>query len=71
MKVYFSYSAQPNLRAGFGGNATTPFFPITISPDRWHHIAFQAKMKQTTTIVNDLAKTQPQRTTIEQDLSRF
>ena len=45
------------------------FFPITISPNQWYHIAFQAKRKQTTTIVNGLAKTLPQGTIIAHDLS--
>ena len=45
--------------AGRGGTASTPYFPITISPNQWHHIAIQVKGKQTTTIVNDLAKTLP------------
>ena len=57
--------------AGWGGGAVTPFFPITIAPNQWHHIAFQAKMKQTTTIVNDLANTLHQGTIIGHDLSKF
>lgn len=56
--------------AGWGGGAVTPFFPITISPNQWHHIAFQAKRKQTITIVNDLAKILPQGTVIGHDLSK-
>ena len=56
--------------AGWGGRAVTPFFPITISPNQWHHIAFQAKRKQTITIVNDLAKILPQGTVIGHDLSK-
>ena len=54
-----------------GGTASTPYFPITISPNQWHHIAIQAKGKQTTTIVNDLAKTLQRGITIEHDLSKF
>ena len=57
--------------AGWGGGAVTPFFPITISPNRWHHIAFQAKREETITIVNDLTRTLPQGTTIANDLSTF
>ena len=56
--------------AGWGGGASTPFFPITISPNQWHHIAFQAKRKETITIVNDLVKILPQGTTIGHDLSK-
>ena len=43
--------------AGWGGGAVTPFFPMTLAPNHWHHIAFQVKRKQTTTIVNDITKT--------------
>ncbi len=57
--------------AGWGGGAVTPYFPITISPNRWHHIAYQAKRKETITIVNDLSRTLPQGTTIGHDLSKF
>ena len=57
--------------AGRGGDAVTPFFPITIPPNQWHHIAFQAKGKQTTTIVDNLAKTMGQGTIIGDDLSKF
>ena len=56
--------------AGWGGGAVNPFFPITISPNRWHHIAYQAKRKETITIVNDLAEILPQGTTIGHDLSK-
>ena len=57
--------------AGWGGDAVTPFFPMTLSLNQWHHIAFQAKMKQTTTIVNDLTNTLHQGTIIGHDLSKF
>ena len=57
--------------AGWGGDAVTPFFPMTLSPNQWHHIAFQAKMKETITIVNDLTRMLPQGTTIGHDLSKF
>lgn len=57
--------------AGWGGDTVTPFFPITISPNRWHHIAFQAKGRETTTIVNHLSRTMPQGTRIGHDLSKF
>lgn len=56
--------------AGWGGDAVNPFFPITLSPNQWHHIAYQAKRKETITIVNNLAEILPQGTTIGHDLSK-
>ena len=53
------------------GTAKVPFFPITIPPNQWYHIVYQAKSKQTTTIVNSLARTLPQGTIIAHDLSKF
>ena len=52
-----------------GKTGKVPFFPITISPNQWYHIAYQAKGKQTVTIVNSLAQTLPQGTIIAHDLS--
>ena len=57
--------------AGWGGGAVTPYFPITLALNQWHHIAFQAKRKETITIVNDLTRTLPQGTIIGHDLSKF
>ena len=57
--------------AGWGGGAVTPFMPMTLAPNQWHHIAYQAKRKETITIVNDLARVLPQGTTIGHDLSKF
>ncbi|MDE0467803.1 MAG: hypothetical protein OYL97_12150 [Candidatus Poribacteria bacterium] len=57
--------------AGWGGGGINPFFPMTISPNQWHHIAYQAKREETITIVNNLSKTLPQGTTIGHDLSKF
>ena len=57
--------------AGWGGGAVTPFMPMTLAPNQWHHIAYQAKRKETITVVNDLAKILPQGTTIGHDLSKF
>ena len=57
--------------AGWGGNAVTPYFPITLAMNQWHHIAFQAKRRETITIVNDLVRILPQGTTIGHDLSKF
>ena len=57
--------------AGWVGDGTTPFKPMTLAPNQWHHIAYQSKRKETITIVNDLAKRLPQGTTIGHDLSKF
>ena len=57
--------------AGWGGGAVTPFMPMTLAPNQWHHIAYQAKRRETITIVNNLSKTLPQGTTIGHDLSKF
>ena len=57
--------------AGWGGGAITPAMPMTLAPNQWHHIAYQAKRKETITIVNDLARILPQGTTIGHDLSKF
>ena len=57
--------------AGWGGGAVTPFMPMTLTPNQWHHIAFQAKRKETITIVNDLSRTLSQGTTVGHDLSKF
>ena len=56
---------------GWGGGAVTPFMPITLALNQWHHIAFQAKREETITIVNDLSTTLLQGTTIGRDLSKF
>ena len=61
---------QAHLDIGRGG-ATTPFFPIALSPNQWHHIAYQAKGRETITIFNDLTRILPQRTTLAHDLSEF
>ena len=57
--------------AGWGGGAITPAMPMTLTPNQWHHIAYQAKRKETITTVNDLARILPQGTTIGHDLSKF
>ena len=57
--------------AGWVNGGTTPFKPVTFAPNQWHHIAYQAKRKETITIVNDISKTLPQGTTIAHDLSKF
>lgn len=57
--------------AGWGGDARTPFLPITIKPNQWNHIAYQAEGEQMVTIVNDVVKTFGQGVTIGTDLSKF
>ena len=47
----------------------TPYYPVALSPNQWHHIAFQAKRRQTTTIVNDVAHMSSQSITLAHDLS--
>ena len=54
-----------------GRLATTPYHPVVLSPNQWHHIAYQAKGKETTTIVNDFVGILPQRTTLAHDLAGF
>ena len=61
---------QGHITVG-GKPAGTGFSPITLSPNKWSHIAFQAKGKQRATIVNDLAKTVPQGISLAHDLSKF
>lgn len=61
---------QGHITAG-GKPAGTGFSPISLSPNQWNHIAYQAKGRQRTTIVNDLAKTVPQGITLRDDLSHL
>ena len=53
------------------GNATTPYRPVALPLNEWHHIAYQAKGKETVTIVNDFAHILPQRTALAHDLAEF
>ncbi|RKU37204.1 hypothetical protein C6496_10685 [Candidatus Poribacteria bacterium] len=55
--------------AGRGPHVTTPFFPTPIMANQWHYIAFQAKGNQTTTIINDLARTWMHATHIGDDFA--
>ena len=50
---------------------STPYRPVVLSPNQWHHIAYQAKGKETATIVNDFVHILPQRTTLAHDLTGF
>ncbi len=54
-----------------GGVAETPHHARTLSPNQWHHIAFQSNGHQTTTIVNDYAYILPQNTPLADDLSNL
>ena len=51
--------------------ATTPYRPVALALNQWHHIAYQAKGRETATIVNDFVHILPQRTTLAHDLGRF
>ena len=53
------------------GDVTTPSRPVALPLHQWHHIAYQAKGKETATIVNDFLHILPQRTTLAHDLSEF
>ena len=60
------------IRAHFmmkGGVATTPHSGIALTPNQWHHIAFQSDGKQTTTIVNDYVDIYPLGIQLAHDLS--
>ena len=48
---------------------TTPYHPKALSPNQWHHIAFQSNGHQTTTIINDYVYILPQNTMLAHDLS--
>ena len=51
--------------------ATTPYRPVALALNQWHHIAYQAKGRETATIVNDFAHILPQSTTLAHDLVGF
>ena len=53
------------------GDVATPYHPVALSLNQWHHIAYQAKGRETATIVNDFVHILPQRTTLAHDLSEF
>ena len=61
---------RAHLDIGRGG-AVTPFHSVALSPNQWHHIAYQAKGRETATIVNDYVHISPQSTTLAHDLSKF
>ena len=53
------------------GDVTTPYRPVALPLNQWHHIAYQAKGKETATIVNDFVYILPQETTLAHDLTEF
>lgn len=53
------------------GDVTTPYRPVALPLNQWHHIAYQAKGKETATIVNDFVHILPQKTTLAHDLTEF
>ena len=63
-------ATQAHITVG-GRLASTPYHPVVLSPNQWHHIAYQAEGKETVTIVNDLVGILPQRTTLAHDLAGF
>ena len=63
-------ATQAHITVG-GRLASTPYRPVALSPNQWHHIAYQAKGKETATIVNDFVHILPQRTTLAHDLAGF
>ena len=63
-------ATQAHITVG-GKLASTPYRPVVLSPNQWHHIAYQGKGKETATIVNDFVHILPQRTTLAHDLAGF
>ena len=63
-------ATQAHITVG-GRLASTPYHPVVLSPNQWHHIAYQAEGKETVTIVNDFVGILPQRTTLAHDLAGF
>ena len=61
---------RAHLDIGEGG-AVTAYRPVALSPNQWHHIAYQAKGRETAAIVNDFVHILPQSTTLAHDLSEF
>ena len=53
------------------GKPATQGYIIALSPNQWNHIAFQSREKETTAIVNDVAKILPRKTTLAHDLAHF
>ncbi|MCY4568762.1 MAG: hypothetical protein OXD49_10695, partial [Candidatus Poribacteria bacterium] len=56
-----------------GKRATTGSRPIALSPNQWHHIAYQSDGREEAIIVNDFAKIRnvPRGTPLAHDLSHF
>ena len=66
--LVLAMQAHLNIRRG---GATTPYRPVALPLNQWHHIAYQAKGRETATIVNNFAHILPQRTTLAHDISDF
>ena len=66
--LVLAMQAHLNIRRG---GATTPYRPVALSLNQWHHIAYQAEGRETATIVNDFVYILPQRTTLAHDLAEF
>ena len=60
---------QPHITVK--GKPATQGYIIALSPNQWNHIAFQSREKETTAIVNDVAKILPRKTTLAHDLAHF
>ena len=54
-----------------GGKPAIQGFAIALSPNQWHHIAFQSKEGERAIIVNDVAKILPGRLTLAHDLAHL
>ena len=61
---------QGHITVG-GGPATTGFRPIALSPNQWHHIAYQLKEGERATIVNDIAEISRGKIPLAHDLAHF
>ena len=66
--LVLAMQAHLNIRRG---GATTPYRPVALALNQWHHIAYQAEGRETATIVNDFIDILPQRTTLAHDLAEF
>ena len=55
--------------AGLGGVAFGMLPPFSLSPNQWHHIAFQAEARERMLIINDVVRISQGRTILADDLS--
>lgn len=61
---------QGHITVG-GGPATTGFRPVSLSPNQWHHIAYQSKEGERATIVNNIADISRGKISLAHDLAHF